>query len=122
MIILMSTFSFHIIVLLISEIILRACPVSTCLSRLYNFINSLVHSFVFVWMLTGSVWLIDDFKDCEEGRIYLDFYVGFMVMMVTLLIYYTLLASVFILIFCVTAIACYGRMKILQHTQEYSEV
>ena len=73
-------------------------------------------------MLTGSVWLLDDFKDCAEGKLYADFYVGFMVVMVTLLIYYTILASVFLLIFCVIIIACYGRMKILRANQEYLEV
>lgn len=73
---------------------------------------------MFIWVLTGSVWLFDDMQGCEDGKFYLDFGDGYRLTLSMLLVYYIILGLIVIFFILITVITCIGSSKLEKFIQE----
>jgi len=109
--VLVGVLGFHSVFLLCAELL--ADRTSPGFGAAYIAINSILQSFLFLWMLMGTVWVFDEPNSCRE-----DFEEGYLVTVVMLSIYYGLLGLLLlscVLLFCVT---CFGSWRILNLIKE----
>ena len=90
--------------------------------RFYLGLNTLVHSFLFLWTLVGIVWFLDDPEECIDGKVHTDYYMGFLIGCSILLMYYGILAIFSLCMCCIVSISCYGSWRIGRFTKDYEDI
>jgi hypothetical protein len=118
-----SVLIFHLVFLIACEILSSGLnDAKSFLSRSYLGINSLFHSFLFIWNLVGTVWLTHDLNECYDGNNYIDFYEGFLMCLVIQAIYYGFLLIFSLCLACIICTTCYGSSQIMKFTTEYDTI
>ena len=65
---------------------------NTFVKVLVTSVNYLCGIFAVVWTVLGSLWLFED-GTCEDGKVYLEFFWGWLLTLIILIYYYGLLAG-----------------------------
>lgn len=70
-------------------------------------INTIIQCLYFLWMLLGAVWIYDDYENCRD-----EFYEGWMVTVIILIVYFGIIATILLGLCCVICVTCVGSWHI----------
>ena len=120
---LLSILVLHALLMITTEFFARKSSLDRLGEDRYNLgMNTLIHSFLFLWTLVGVVWLLDDPEECIDGKIHKDYFIGFLIGCSILLMYYGILAIFSICMCCIILVSCYGSSRLVRFTKEYEEI
>ena len=106
-IILSSLLAFHSLFLLSTEVLTIGFRQKPGVGSVYFAINTLVHSFLFLWMLVGVVWTYNDSSECKN-----DYYEGWLLATIIFGVYFGIFALIFLGLIVITCVTCVGSWHI----------
>ena len=114
--VLVSLLGFHSLFLLVTEILASGFRQKPGIGSVSFAVNTLVHSFLFLWMLVGLVWTYNDSSECKD-----DYYEGWMLATVIFACYFGVFALIFIGLVFITLITCIGSWHISSYMSKEIE-
>lgn len=114
---------FHTISLIATEVLARRKAIDhESVDKCSMGLNTLVHSFLFLWTMVGAVWLLHDYDECIDGKIYTDYFMGFIIASAILIAYYGIFFIFTLCLCCIVTVSCYGSWRIGKFTRDYEEI
>jgi hypothetical protein len=114
--VLAAIMAFHALFLLATEILAVGFRQKPGIGSVSFAVNTLVHSFLFLWMLVGMVWTYNDSSECKD-----DFYEGWMLASIIFMVYFGVFALIFVGLVLITLITCLGSWHISSYMQKEVE-
>ena len=111
--ILIITLGFHIIMLFLGDMLRQKAGSGSDVAMGYLAINTILQCFLFLWMLVGLVWFLNDINGCRD-----EFYEGWMLTLAILSIYFGIIALILLGIVLIGCITCVGSWHISAFLKE----
>ncbi|CAG9324674.1 unnamed protein product [Blepharisma stoltei] len=114
--VLSSVFLFHVIFLILVEAVAKTIQKRSGAGSFYIALNSMLHSFIFLWILVGIVWIYDDYDECQD-----DFPEGHAFTLFVVFLYLGILAGIVLAFLLLTCVVCFGSWQISRFTKEIKD-